>query len=148
MGYVIFLNFETEDIEMVYEGLQKIGDILFADNTFYIWLDENKNKSSILSTLKKAKVTNFFVSEIREDMIDSTNNSFVSIWMKEHFNELTVQQFEAERQEQIQEMLENIEKANQLLEERKQNKIKEVGANGRIDQEEQGKTEEGTNAFA
>jgi hypothetical protein len=133
---------------MVYEGLQKIGDILFADNTFYIWLDENKNKSSILSTLKKAKVTNFFVSEIREDMIDSTNNSFVSIWMKEHFNELTVQQFEAERQEQIQEMLENIEKANQLLEERKQNKIKEVGANGRIDQEEQGKTEEGTNAFA
>lgn len=148
MGYVIFLNFETEDIQMVYEGLQKIGDILFADNTFYIWLDENKNKSSILSTLKKAKVTNFFVSEIREDMIDSTNNSFVSIWMKEHFNELTVQQFEAERQEQIQEMLDNIEKANQLLEERKQNKIKEVGANGRIDQEEQGKTEEGTNAFA
>lgn len=145
MGYVIFLNFETEDIQMVYEGLQKIGDILFADNTFYIWLDKGKNKNNILSTLKRANVTDFFVSEIREDMINSINNSFVSIWIREHFNELTIQQFEAERQEQIQEMLNNIEKANQLLEERKQNKIKEVGANGRTTQEEQGETEEGTN---
>lgn len=112
MGYVIFLNFDTEDVQKVYEGLQKIGDILFADNTFYIWLDESKNKSSILSILKKSGVTDFFVSEIREEMIDSTTNSFVSIWMKEHFNNLIIQQFEIERQEQIQEMLDNIEKAN------------------------------------
>jgi hypothetical protein len=43
-------------------------------------------------------------------------------------------------------MLENIEQANLLLEEKKQKKLKEVGANGRTDQEEGGETQEGANA--
>lgn len=43
-------------------------------------------------------------------------------------------------------MLENIEQANLLLEEKKQKKLKEVGANGRTDQKEGGETQEGANA--
>lgn len=148
MGYAIYLNFEQEEVQQVYEGLQKIGDILFADNIFYIWLDENRNKNSILSILKKAKITEYFISEFTEDMIDSTNNSFVSVWMREHFNELAIQQFEAEKEEQIKEMLVNIEQANQLLIEKQEKKLKEVKANGRTDQEKQGETEENTNSLA
>lgn len=146
MGYTIFLNFEKENIQKVYEGLQKIGDILFADNVFYIWLDEKKNKNSILSVLRKAGVKDFFLSEFKEDMIDNTHNSFVAIWLREHYNELMIKKFEAEKEQQIKEMLENIEQANLLLEEKKQKKLKEVGANGRIDQEEGGETQEGANA--
>ena len=81
-------------------------------------------------------------------MIDSTNNSFVSVWMREHFNELAIQQFEAEKEEQIKEMLVNIEQANQLLIEKQEKKLKEVKANGRTDQEKQGETEENTNSLA
>lgn len=145
MGYIIYLNFEKEDIQAVYNGLQKIGDILFADNVFYIWLEAKKNKNAILSVLRKAGVRDYFVSEFTEEMIDNTHNSFVSVWMREHFNELSVQRFEAEKAEQIQQMLDNIAEANRLLEETKQKKIKEVGADGRRDQEKQGEAQKGNN---
>jgi hypothetical protein len=99
VGYTIFLNFEKENIQQVYEGLQKIGDILFADNVFYIWLDEKKNKNSILSVLRKAGVKDFFLSEFKEDMIDNTHNSFVAIWLREHYNDLMIKKFEAEKEQ-------------------------------------------------
>lgn len=78
-------------------------------------------------------------------MIDNTHNSFVAIWLREHYNDLMIKKFEAEKEQQIKEMLENIEQANLLLEEKKQKKLKEVGANGRTDQEEGGETQEGAN---
>lgn len=130
MGFKIYLDVANCDLGNLIEKLRKIGDIIFVNNSLYIWLIDGKDKKSLSSLIKRQGVSEFFLQEITEDNVDK-ENGFAFAWAKEHLNKRAVAAFEAKKQPELQQMLDNIKKAKELLEERieeaknKQNNNKE-----------------------
>lgn len=130
MGFKIYLDVANCDLGNLIEKLRKIGDIIFVNNSLYIWLIDGKDKKSLSSLIKRQGVSEFFLQEITEDNVDK-ENGFAFAWAKEHLNKKAVAAFEAKKQPELQQMLDNIKKAKELLEERieeaknKQNNNKE-----------------------
>lgn len=130
MGFKIYLDVANCDLGNLIEKLRKIGDIIFVNNSLYIWLIDGKDKKSLSSLIKRQGVSEFFLQEITEDNVDK-ENGFAFAWAKEHLNKRAVAAFEAKKQPELQQMLDNIKKAKELLEERieeaknKQNNDKE-----------------------
>ena len=130
MGFKIYLDVANCDLGNLIEKLRKIGDIIFVNNSLYIWLIDGKDKKSLSSLIKRQGVSEFFLQEITEDNVDK-ENGFAFAWAKEHLNKRAVAAFEAKKQPDRHQMLDNIKKAKELLEERieeaknKQNNDKE-----------------------
>lgn len=130
MGFKIYLDVANCDLGNLIEKLRKIGDIIFVNNSLYIWLIDGKDKKSLSSLIKRQGVAEFFLQEITEDNVDK-ENGFAFAWAREHLNKKAVAAFEAKKQPELQQMLDNINKAREMLEERieeaknKQNNDKE-----------------------
>lgn len=130
MGFKIYLDVANCDLGNLIEKLRKIGDIIFVNNSLYIWLIDGKDKKSLSSLIKRQGVTEFFLQEITEDNVDK-ESGFAFAWAREHLNKKAVSVFEAKKQPELQQMLDNINKAREMLEERieeaknKQNNSKE-----------------------
>ena len=110
MGFKIYLDVANCDLGNLIEKLRKIGDIIFVNNSLYIWLVDGKDKKSLSSLIKRQGVVEFFLQEITEDNVDK-ENGFAFAWAREH-------PFEAKKQPELQQMLDNINKAREMLEER------------------------------
>lgn len=117
MGFKIYLDVANCDLGNLIEKLRKIGDIIFVNNSLYIWLIDGKDKKSLSSLIKRQGVTEFFLQEITEDNVDK-ENGFAFAWAREHLNKKAVAAFEAKKQPELQQMLDNINKAREMLEER------------------------------
>lgn len=117
MGFKIYLDVANCDLGNLIEKLRKIGDIIFVNNSLYIWLVDGKDKKSLSSLIKRQGVTEFFLQEITEDNVDK-ENGFAFAWAREHLNKKAVAAFEAKKQPELQQMLDNINKAREMLEER------------------------------
>lgn len=117
MGFKIYLDVANCDLGNLIEKLRKIGDIIFVNNSLYIWLIDGKDKKSLSSLIKRQGVTEFFLQEITEDNVDK-ENGFAFAWAREHLNKKAVAAFEAKKQPELQQMLDNINKAREILEER------------------------------
>ena len=117
MGFKIYLDVANCDLGNLIEKLRKIGDIIFVNNSLYIWLVDGKDKKSLSSLIKRQGVTEFFLQEITEDNVDK-ENGFAFAWAREHLNKKAVASFEAKKQPELQQMLDNINKAREMLEER------------------------------
>ena len=117
MGFKIYLDVANCDLGNLIEKLRKIGDIIFVNNSLYIWLVDGKDKKSLSSLIKRQGVTEFFLQEITEDNVDK-ENGFAFAWAREHLNKKVVAAFEAKKQPELQQMLDNINKAREMLEER------------------------------
>lgn len=130
MGFKIYLDVANCDLGNLIEKLRKIGDIIFVNNSLYIWLIDGKDKKSLSSLIKRQGVSEFFLQEITEDNVDK-ESGFAFAWAREHLNKKAVSAFEAKKQPELQQMLDNINKAKEMLEERieevknKQNNNKE-----------------------
>lgn len=132
MGFKIFLNKDSVDLGALLEGLGKIGNVIFVNGEICIWLQEGKTKKTISNFLKKNGVSDFFLKEINEENINFERD-FVFAWFREHLNAIAVAKFEQERQEELQKMMSNIQKANDLLTdkiEEYKKLIKEGASNG------------------
>ena len=117
MGFKIYLDVANCDLGNLIEKLRKIGDIIFVNNSLYIWLIDGKDKKSLSSLIKRQGVTEFFLQEITEDNVDK-ENGFAFAWARERLNKKMVASFEAKKQPELQQMLDNINKAREMLEER------------------------------
>lgn len=117
MGFKIYLDVANCDLGNLIEKLRKIGDIIFVNNSLYIWLVDGKDKKSLSSLIKRQGVTEFFLQEITEDNVDK-ENGFAFAWARERLNKKAVASFEAKKQPELQQMLDNINKAREMLEER------------------------------
>ena len=53
MGFKIYLDVANCDLGNLIEKLRKIGDIIFVNNSLYIWLVDGKDKKSLSSQRKK-----------------------------------------------------------------------------------------------
>lgn len=117
MGFKIYLDVANCDLGNLIEKLRKIGDIIFVNNSLYIWLVDGKDKKSLSSLIKRQGVAEFFLQEITEDNVDK-ENGFAFAWAREHLNKKAIASFETKKQPELQQMLDNINKAREMLEER------------------------------
>ena len=117
MGFKIFLDVSKADLGVLFEKLKRIGNMIFVNGDIYVWLYEGKNKKSLSSLVKRAGVADFFLQEITEDNV-SKESGFAYAWCKEHLNEDSTKTFESKHQDDLREMLDNIKRAEGLLQER------------------------------
>lgn len=97
-----------------YMRLSEIGDILFIQDVFYIDLKDGFNKKSLLSLLKHCEFKNFYIQELTPDDVRGSL-SMENSWLMQHFDKHIAKDIEKNNQDKLKTMLDNIEKANELL---------------------------------
>lgn len=117
MGFKIFLDIQKVKLGKLLEGLGKIGDVIYVNNEIMVWLEEGKTRKSLVYLLKKLGVKEYFLREITEENVESEKD-FAFAWSREHLNDTTIKEFEKKKQPELKQMLENIEKATELFNER------------------------------
>lgn len=138
MGFKIFFDVSKVNLGVLLEKLKKIGNIIYVNSDLYIWLYEGKDKKSLSSAIKRAGVADFYLQEITEDNVNK-ETGFAFAWCREHLNEASVSSFESKHQEELQEMLDNIKKADQLLQEKiEQAKALAIAQNNKEDESDGG----------
>lgn len=109
----------------VLDGLEPVGECLIQHQTFAIWLYPNKTVKDLQRKLKKSGITEFYCEEVpySEHMMEKP--SFFGAWYVEHYRQEVEQIVEHDRQEELRQMYDNIQKASELLGERIKNARKE-----------------------
>lgn len=130
MAYKIFLNLDAVDMNVLCGVLKGVGSAMFSNNCFYVWPDQPCEKSHIIELLNGVGVVEIYCEEITESSIKrETGHAYA--WLMEHYRKSVVEKFEQEHQDELRQMLDNIEKANQFLTEEIINKLKEEQSNAR-----------------
>lgn len=112
--YKICLDIHSIDLNILFDTISKIGDIIFFEGSPYVWLDYTIEKTSLMKKLKKLQISEFYCQDIEITDVQNTNN-FLSIWFLEHYSEYQKSVLETQEQDKLKEMLSNIEKAKMLL---------------------------------
>ena len=105
-----------KDLDLILKNLIILGNLTILDNSILIWLDNTKEKKDLLKQLKKSSITDFFCEPIEYDNIGKGENfNYTSAWFLENYNNYVVKQIEAQKQDELRQMYDNIEKAKTLL---------------------------------
>lgn len=119
----IILDFEKIDLNKFLDSLSELGDVIFFNDNFYIWLSEKDNKRVLLKKVKnfsvKYKTPNLLVLPLIYSDIRDKNN-FLEIFVNEHLTSQRIKELNVKKQQDLKLMLENIAKANKLLENEKE----------------------------
>lgn len=111
-----------EDLAVLIDNVAKIGDLTFIGEKLIVWLNDNKDKKDLIRTLKKAGIKEFFCESIDYSSIGKSENfDFLSSWFMDEYNSYLIRIAEKQNQEALEEMYNNIQRAQALLD----NKINE-----------------------
>lgn len=142
MAYKIYLNLSNVNMGELCKALGEIGDVIFFNNCFYIWTDGKADKNGILFALSEIGITEVYCEEIIDSKV-SQETGFAFAWLSEHFKQVALQRAEDEHQSELRQMLDNIQKANELLEQRiKQFEEEQANAGGKNGKAQKRKTPE------
>lgn len=110
------------DFDVLINKMIDVGSITITDNSIVVWLYDDKNKDDLIKILKKIKIKEYFCEQIEYETIGKEGNyNFISSWFMENYNSYLIRQEEKQNQKALNVMYENIQKAEELLE----NKIKQ-----------------------
>lgn len=121
--YIIHLNLDDiPDLDVFVRKVIAVGSITFCDVGVAVWLNDDKTKDDLVKCLKKIKINEFFCKPIEYENINKEDNfNFLSSWFMENYNSYLIREEEKQNQQELEQMYENIQKAQQLLD----NKIKQ-----------------------
>lgn len=121
--YIIHLNLDDiPDLDVFIKKVVTIGSVAFCDEGIAIWLNDDNTKEDLIKCLKKTKVKEFFCKSIEYDNINKEDDfNFLSSWFMENYNSYLIRETEKQNQQELERMYENIQMAQQLLD----NKIKQ-----------------------
>lgn len=130
--YKLHFDVMNSDLTKFFDKLQDIGDSILVNNSVYVWLNDNCDKTGILSCFKKAKIKEYVCIPVKQKDVFGRND-FIEGWFNEHYSNYESRRLEEEHQEELQKMLDNIKRADKLLDEmieKEKNKQQEVADNG------------------
>lgn len=121
--YIIHLNLDDiPDLDVFVKKVVAVGSITFCDVGVAVWLNDEKTKDDLVKCLKKTKVNEFFCKQVEYENINKEDNfNFLSSWFMENYNAYLIREEEKKNQQELEQMYNNIQKAQQLLD----NKIKQ-----------------------
>lgn len=123
--YKIHLDLTSlEDLNGVLERLSKISNFTIIDNNIVVWLDDGAEKKDLLKRLKSAGVKEFFCEQIEyKDIGKEENYNYLSAWFLDNYRNYSLRRLEAEQQDTLNQMYNDIERAKALFSvERERNK--------------------------
>ena len=123
MGFKVFFEKGAVKLGDLFEALKKLGEIIYVNGEVFVWLKEGKDGASLRRCLKKVGLKDFFLREITEETIEQEKD-FAYAWGREHLNEIRIKKLEEDKQDELKQMMENIQKASQLFDERVREYIK------------------------
>ena len=112
--YRLYLPAEVSNLTLVMGKLSDLGDMIFYEGRPILWLSEGKQKKSVISLLKRCGVMEHFVEEITPTQVLGLSN-YLEMWYSERQAKLEAKELEAERQQELQQMMQNIEKIKNLI---------------------------------
>lgn len=116
--YKLHINFDDINIGNAIDILCEVGDVVFFDKAIYIWLNDEFNRE-ILSNIIREKINiyEYYCETIEYDDVIN-QNTFITSWFSEHYNNYLIAEQEKRGQDALRQMKINIDMANALLDQR------------------------------
>lgn len=115
--YKIHLDISTVNINNLINELSKMSNIIFDGATPVVFLRCGYTKKGLTKMLSKKITDEYFCEEIKpESCVDQ--NDAVSVFLKENYENAFAEYINRERQKELLKIEENIQKANDRLNER------------------------------
>ena len=129
--YKVHLDFSAiVDLDRVLNNMLKIGSVTIFQNEIIIWLNDDKEKTNLIKCLKKSEIKEFYCEPIEYENIGKDNSfNYISTWFLDKYREYSLRKLEKEKQANLKEMYDSIQKASNALDEKIKNK-KEEAFNG------------------
>ena len=129
--YKVHLDFSViTDLDKTLNNIVKIGNVTIFQDDIVVWLNDDKDKAALTKCLKKSGIKEFYCELIEYENIGKDNNfNYLSSWFLSNYREYSLRKLEKEKQENLKEMYNNIQKATEALD-RKIKNSKEEASNG------------------
>lgn len=129
--YRVHLDFSViSDLDKILNNIVKIGNVTIFQDDIIVWLNDDKDKVALTKCLKKSGIKEFYCELIEYENIGKDNNfNYLSSWFLSNYREYSLRKLEKEKQENLKEMYNNIQKATEALD-RKIKNSKEEASNG------------------
>lgn len=113
------IHFDLASVSNLSTFIEKIidvGSVTITDNSVVVWLNDDNTKEDLIKTLKKCKIKEYFCESIEYETIGKDDNyNFISAWFMENYNAYLIRLAELQNQDDLLDMYNNIQKANELL---------------------------------
>lgn len=118
--YIIHLNLDdVPNLDLFIQKIVSIGTITFCDDGVAIWLNDDIEKGDLIKCLKKLKISEFFCKQMEYGDINKEDAfNFISSWFMENYNAYLMREEEKRNKQELIQMYENIQKAQQLLDDK------------------------------
>lgn len=117
--YKIHTNLSrVRDLNILVEKASKISNLMFdGDGNFAVWLNDDKDKKDLVRVLKNVGITEYFCEPLTYESIGKDKSyNFLSAWFMENYNAFLIREAETQNQSKLREMYENIQQAQEQLE--------------------------------
>lgn len=146
MGYKIFAPFAEIKLSEFCEKMKNIGEILIGNNIIYVWLTKKGGRKKLEELIQEIMPKAFLTDMTRASAENEPD--FIKVWFLERFNKQEVEMFNKKHQKELQQMMENINKAHLLLDEKIKKYKEEQDRDGRGREEKTGSAKKDSNAPA
>ena len=118
--YIIHLNLDdVPNLDLFIQKIVSMGIITFCDDGVAIWLNDDVEKEDLTKCLKKLKISEFFCKQMEYGDINKEDTfNFISSWFMENYNAYLMREEEKRNKQELIQMYENIQKAQQLLDDK------------------------------
>ena len=126
--YRVHLDFSLiPNLNTVLNNIVKIGNVTIIQSDIVVWLDDDKEKVDLTKCLKKSGIKEFYCELIEYENIGKDNDfNYLSSWFLNNYREYSLRKLEKDKQENLREMYENIQKATEALDKKIKNNNEEA----------------------